>query len=131
MNKTNPIGVRFRADLLEKLKSEFGVDSPQKALIFYERFFVSHGILLNDVTLPIRSSKDAPKEKSTAPAESKAAKKESIPEALSKKEVEAVLKQIEEVRSEKIPKERDTPNGRKAWDYDQNKRINELKKLLQ
>lgn len=48
MNKTNPIGVRFRADLLEKLKFEFGVDSPQKALVFYERFFLSHGVLSDD-----------------------------------------------------------------------------------
>lgn len=54
MNKTNPIGVRFRADLLEKLKLDHGIESPQKALVFYERFFVSHGELVKDAKSPLR-----------------------------------------------------------------------------
>lgn len=54
MNKTNPIGVRFRADLLERLKLDHGIESPQKALVFYERFFVNHGELVKDVKSPLR-----------------------------------------------------------------------------
>lgn len=54
MNKTNPIGVRFRADLLEKLKLDHGIESPQKALVFYERFFVNHCELAKDMKSPLR-----------------------------------------------------------------------------
>lgn len=55
MNKTNPIGVRFRQDLLDKLKSEHGIDSPQKALVFYERFYAQHHLLAKDVKGPLRN----------------------------------------------------------------------------
>lgn len=55
MNKTNPIGVRFRQDLLDKLKSEHGIDSPQKALVFYERFYAQHHLLAKDVKNPLRN----------------------------------------------------------------------------
>lgn len=58
MNKTNPIGVRFRADLLEKLKKDHGVESPQKALVFYERFFVTHSGYVRDVKAPLRDDLD-------------------------------------------------------------------------
>ena len=54
MNKTNPIGVRFWQDLLDKLKVDHGIDSPQKALVFYERFFSSHHALAKDVKNPLR-----------------------------------------------------------------------------
>ena len=54
MNKTKPIGVRFRPDLLEKLKNEYGIDSPQKALVFYERFFAAHSNLAKEVKPPLR-----------------------------------------------------------------------------
>lgn len=43
---------------------------------------------------------------------------------------EAIQKQIDEIRKEKIPENRNTIYGRKTWELDQNKRINELKKLL-
>lgn len=58
MNKTNPIGVRFRADLLEKLKNDHGIESPQKALVFYERFFVTHSGYVRDVKAPLRDDLD-------------------------------------------------------------------------
>jgi hypothetical protein len=54
MNKTNPIGVRFRTDLLEKIKTEHGIESPQKALVFYERFFAQHHLLAREVKSPLR-----------------------------------------------------------------------------
>jgi hypothetical protein len=40
MAKTNPIGVRFDSELLEKLKTSSIADSPQKALNVYERSFL-------------------------------------------------------------------------------------------
>jgi hypothetical protein len=43
---------------------------------------------------------------------------------------EAILKQIEAIKTEKIPKERDTPIGRRVWASDQWKRVDELKKQL-
>lgn len=42
MPKTNPIGVRFREDILMDLKTKFNIDSPQKALVFLERFYMQH-----------------------------------------------------------------------------------------
>ena len=43
---------------------------------------------------------------------------------------EAIKRRISEIKQEKIPKERDTINGRKAWALDQKKRIEELEKQL-
>lgn len=54
MAKTNPIGVRFREDILEKLKKDHGIDTPQKALIFLEQFYVTHHKLAIDVKSPLR-----------------------------------------------------------------------------
>lgn len=42
MPKTNPIGVRFREDILMDLRTKFNIDSHQKALVFLERFYVQH-----------------------------------------------------------------------------------------
>lgn len=41
-----------------------------------------------------------------------------------------IQKSIDEIKAEKIPKERDTPMGRKAWQLDQQKRIQELQNQL-
>lgn len=41
MAKTNPIGVRFRQDVLDSLKKDNLADSPQKALVHLERFYVT------------------------------------------------------------------------------------------
>lgn len=68
MNKTNPIGVRFRADLLEKLKTDHGVDSPQKALVFYEKFYAQHHSLTKDVAAPLRASSPKGEKKPIPPA---------------------------------------------------------------
>lgn len=43
---------------------------------------------------------------------------------------EDILKQIAAIRAERVPKERDTLFGRKAWALDQKKRIEELEKQL-
>ena len=42
-----------------------------------------------------------------------------------------IQKQIEAILAEKIPSERNTPQGKKSWLFDQNKRINQLKNKLQ
>lgn len=41
-----------------------------------------------------------------------------------------IQKRIEAIKEETIPKERDTPTGRKVWAMDQQKRITELNKQL-
>lgn len=40
MNKTNPIGVRFNQELLNKLKEKGIVASPQRALNLYEKSYL-------------------------------------------------------------------------------------------
>lgn len=40
--KTNPIGVRFRKDLLEKLEQDGIADTPQKVLNFLTDFYHEH-----------------------------------------------------------------------------------------
>lgn len=49
-NKTEPIGVRFRKDVLESLKGKKWADSPQKALVFLERFYCQYHKLADDIT---------------------------------------------------------------------------------
>lgn len=41
-----------------------------------------------------------------------------------------IKKRIEAIKKEAIPKERDTPTGRKVWAMDQQKRITDLEKQL-
>lgn len=38
--------------------------------------------------------------------------------------------EIAAIKKEKVPPERDTPNGRKSWQFEQNKRIKELEDKL-
>lgn len=47
-----------------------------------------------------------------------------------KKVNDLILAQIKAIEAEKVPKERDTPNGRRSWRLDQKKRIDERKKQL-
>lgn len=105
MAKTNPIGVRFREDVLEKLRIDHGVDSPQKSLIFLERFYVTHSELAKNVTQVLRAATFDPK----------------LLEELSE-----LKKTIAEIKSEKIPPGRDTSMGRPFWQKDQEKRIREV-----
>ena|ERR1700760_1991950 len=42
MSKSNPIGVRFDNELLEKVKNASLADSPQKALNLYERTYIKY-----------------------------------------------------------------------------------------
>jgi len=128
MNKTNPIGVRFRLDILEKLKTDHKIDSPQKALVFLERFYVANHQLLKDVTTPLRLINPIPTETHVAliNAENKDQYTFTHEDANA-----AILEQIKAIEAEKIPDARNkSVMGRKSWELDQQKRINELKKLL-
>lgn len=151
MNKTNPIGVRFRADLLEKLKNEHGIESPQKALVFYERFFVTWSHLGKDIKFPLRSpapiSADQAAALHNAENKGQSTKAYNIPKKKAEELLkpiansgfeaaisEAAQKQIREdiarIKAERCPPERDTPIGRKSWQIDQQKRIKELQDKL-
>lgn len=44
---------------------------------------------------------------------------------------DAILKQIQAIRAEKCPEHRNTPLGKKAWQIEQNKRIEALQNQLQ
>lgn len=119
MAKTNPIGVRFRTDVLEKLNTDHKIDTPQKALVFLEQFYINHYKLATDPKEILRSQQ----RQNALQAQPRPVKPD-----LSR---DAILKQIEAIQAEQIPKERDTPLGRPSWRLDQQKRINELKKQLQ
>jgi hypothetical protein len=108
MAKTNPIGVRFRDDVLAKLKTDHKVESPQKALVFLEQFYVTHHALAKDVKQVLRDEK---------------------PEAIVSPELaelSELKKKIAEVRAEKIPKERDTSMGRQSWQRDQDIKVKSI-----
>lgn len=133
MNKTSPIGVRFRLDVLESLKKNFSIDSPQKALVFLERFYVSNESRAKDITQVLRSKGQLPKVISDG---------ETIPlpnnvdpifgtmaaPDLAKREIE---RQIKAIKEEKCPEYRaKTTMGKKSWEMDQKKRIEELENQL-
>lgn len=67
MPKTNPIGVRFREDILEKLKTDHGIDSPQKGLVFLERFYVEHHKVAKDYAAILRNTPNKAQEKAKYP----------------------------------------------------------------
>lgn len=79
--------------------------SPQKALNLYEENYIN---------------KD---EKSETPPPT--------PENKGNDERDKILQQIAEIKKETIPKERDTVTGKKVWQLDQQKRIdNLLRKII-
>lgn len=58
MAKTKPIGVRFREDILDSLKTKFSVGSPQKALVFLESFYVQHHKLAENIIDVLKKEKN-------------------------------------------------------------------------
>lgn len=54
MSKTKPIGVRFREDVLGMLNEKFKIETPQRALVFLERFYFQHHKLAEDITQVLR-----------------------------------------------------------------------------
>ena len=59
MAKTNPIGVRFNADLLKKIMEEQELRSPQRVLNLYEDFYHANAYEKNANAL--RTNKEEPK----------------------------------------------------------------------
>jgi hypothetical protein len=56
MAKTSPIGVRFDKDMLEALKNEHGIDSPQKALNYLFDFWRMNTYKTNTVAEAVREA---------------------------------------------------------------------------
>lgn len=132
MAKTNPIGVRFRQDVLDLLNTNHKIDSPQKALVFMERFYVQHHKLAQDITQVLRTEvKDLTKTTSVLKPQEQPKCNFSINTIPEQKEAPSAAQAlIDAIKSEKIPKERDTPMGRKAWALEQQKRIQDIKNQL-
>lgn len=132
MAKTNPIGVRFRQDVLDLLNANHKIDSPQKALVFMERFYCQHHKLALDVTQVLRTEvKDLTKPTNVLKPHEQAKTNYSVNTIPEQKEAPTSAEaMIDAIKSEKIPKERDTPMGRKSWEIDKQKRIQEIKNQL-
>lgn len=84
---------------------------------------------IKDLTKPTNSLKPQDFPKSNFSINTIPEQKEAPAEAQAFDNAE-IFKQIAEIEAEKIPKERDTPMGKKAWLIDQSKRIKELQKQL-
>lgn len=97
MAKTNPIGVRFRPDILESLEKNFKIDSPQQALVFLERFYVQHSHLAKDITQVLRDGEVPYSDKKIPPS----GEKKDLSGNDKKRELSADVKlQIEECKRE-------------------------------
>ncbi len=131
MAKTNPIGVRFDKDLLEKLISEQVVKSPQKALNLFEKTYIDtlekildenkdeHDKVMNDVlNLGMSITKtDGDKISRIDPLSEEGL---NLLEYIRiKEENSKILEQIKVVELEKIPSERNTTMGKQVWERDQ------------
>lgn len=106
-NKTNPIGVRFREDILMKLKTDHKVESPQKALVFLEQFYVTHHNLAKDIKQSLREEKTSEISREM-------------------QELAELKKQIADVKAEKIPDARNTTFGKQVWQKEQDGKIKML-----
>lgn len=135
MAKTKPIGVRFDEEILEKIKTEQKLTSPQKVLNYLMENYhncvlntekgitvinPSNGLILQDFPNPEKPVTSKPVYQ--YPLEEK--------DCTRKIDNSEIQKQINAIRSEKIPKERDTLIGRLVWASDRDKRIKELRKQL-
>ena len=124
MAKTNPVGVRFREDVLEKLKADHGIDAPQKALIFLEAFYLEHSLSKKEIS-QIEKKRNT---RANIPTRNVLTEDEAIP--INDAERQAIHNQIAAIEAEKIPAERNTALGRRAWVIERNQRIAELKNKL-
>lgn len=124
-NKTNPIGVRFEVDLFEKLREEYNIQTHQQMLNFLTNFFYEYH------SLPITITKVIPKGKLILPQLPEKDISSSKPSSSIKMDKEAILKQIETIKAEQLPEQRNTTLGRKSWALEQNNRIAQLKKQLE
>ena len=105
MAKTNPIGVRFRTEILDFIKENIGADTPQQALVFMENFYRQH----HEKVSILDSLRDAP------PTEDFKVKYEAIAGAL--EELKAAMR-------ETIPDARNkSAMGQKSWQMEKDAKI--------
>ncbi len=134
MAKTSPIGVRFNEDLIKALAEDELADSPQKVLNFLTDFYQKNKTIEIDYKKLFDESRlfmqKASKEKEPAPAikENNSTETENVKDG--EIDQSELLKQIDELKKEKIPKERDTSLGRKIWYAEQGEKIKKLEKKL-
>lgn len=126
MAKTKPIGVRFDQDLLSELKEQGVANTPQKALNYISEFYKKNrkdkDWLLNYVkeTHKKRQTKVINLTPDPTPTNY----------TINTTNKDEILKQIADIRAEKIPDGRNTIMGRKSWNLEQAEKIKSLQKQL-
>jgi tRNA U34 5-methylaminomethyl-2-thiouridine-forming methyltransferase MnmC len=123
MAKTNPIGVRFDEELLNKVKDANIASSPQKALNLYEKSYV-------ELVEKKVEENNKPENKKIILEERAGIKTDAVKTDETNPDNEIVLKAIEAINAEKIPPHRDTVFGKKSWKQEQDKKIADLQNLL-
>ena len=112
MAKTNPIGVRFRTEILDFIKESVGANTPQQVLVFLENFYRQH----HDKISVLDALRGA-----TPPDDDFKVKYEAIT---------AILRELKTIRGETLPANRKTGLGPKSWQLEQNNKIEALQKKL-
>jgi len=115
-NKTNPIGVRFRTEMLDFIKEKVGADTPQQALVFLENFYRQHWERVS-ISDALRDNPPPEPEKSIIEAQWEA--------------IKPVLDELREAMAETIPALRNQSElGRKSWQKDKDNKIMYICKKL-
>jgi hypothetical protein len=123
MAKTKPIGVRFDAELFEELKSAQIVKTYQETLNLLEanyKKFRDENVGISEE----RIGKPQENEQKVVP------KTETEEPPIALKTKEALEEEIRQILAKKIPPERDTPKGRKAWEIDKRKDIEAIREQI-
>lgn len=125
MAKTKPIGVRFREDILDSLKTKFSVGSPQKALVFLESFYVQHHKLAENIIDVLK------KEKNNVPGIDKTLDVGvTVNEVLSDSEKTAIKERISVLESELKNPPKTAIIGIRQWTNIRETELTKLKKQL-
>lgn len=139
MAKSNPIGVRFREDMLEAFKEDKIADSPQKALNFLTQFYLE-----NRPNKPnwVEMFKDIPiiKREGTEKSSTKALNLPKTEEKQKDKETEAkkvdtekraeIASKISEIEKELKSPPKNPALGITLWKRSKEKELESLKKQL-
>lgn len=104
--------------IAEELKDVHIIDKGGRVLKLYNELLKELGI----TSLEATSAKIIKEDKKTF-GYSKAGESES-------EHNKKINDQISEIEKEEIPKERDTPRGRRVWQFDKERKINDLRKQL-
>jgi predicted GIY-YIG superfamily endonuclease len=115
-SKTNPIGVRFRREMLDFIKEKVGADTPQQALVFLENFYRQHWEKVS-ILDALRDNPPTEPEKSDIQKQWEA--------------IKPVLDELKEALAETIPPSRSQSEmGRKSWQKDKENKIAYICKKL-